>query len=144
VLLRVELADPSQRTLSFGAVPRGQSASRQLALVNRGRAPALLSLGPARELLERLGIEALPAAPVVLRPREEASVTLFYRQALLAHLQLWTLGVVHWLAGRWLLYLIQTLLTMTQAVFSLAKFAPSSKTLRLNDCVTGARRQFPM
>lgn len=79
VPLRVELADAAQRTLSFGAVPRGHSASRQLAVVNRGRAPALLSLAPARELFERLGIEALPAAPVVLRPREQAAVTLFFR-----------------------------------------------------------------
>ena len=80
VPLRVELSDPSQRTLSFGAVPRGQAASRQLSVANRGRAPAVFSLAPARELFERLGIEALPAAPVVLRPREETAITLFYRR----------------------------------------------------------------
>lgn len=79
VPLRVEPTDPSQRTLAFGAVPRGQSSSRQLAVTNRGKAAALLSLAPARELLERLGVEVMPAAPVVLRPREETSLTLFFR-----------------------------------------------------------------
>jgi hydrocephalus-inducing protein len=79
VPLRVELSDPSQRTLAFGPVPRGQSSSRVLAVVNRGRAAAALSLAPAQELFARLGIEALPAAPVTLRPKEEARITLFFR-----------------------------------------------------------------
>jgi hypothetical protein len=79
VPLRVELADPTVRTLAFGAVPRGQFASRQLAVVNRGRAAVTLSLSPAKELFERLGVEAQPAAPVVLRPREEGRVSLLFR-----------------------------------------------------------------
>lgn len=77
--LRIEPANPTQRTVAFGAVPRGQGVSRIVPLVNRGRVAATLSLGPSAAMLSRLGIEVLPAADVVLRPREALDLTFFYR-----------------------------------------------------------------
>lgn len=79
VPLRLELADPAQRTLAFGAVPRGQMASRTLALVNRSRAPVSVGLAPSRDVLERRCLEAAPAGGLVLRPREEARLSLLFR-----------------------------------------------------------------
>eukprot|EP00878_Enallax_costatus_P027844 GHUV01030012.1.p1 GENE.GHUV01030012.1~~GHUV01030012.1.p1 ORF type:complete len:171 (-),score=43.69 GHUV01030012.1:309-821(-) len=79
--LRVELAkeEQLQRGVMFGAVPMGSSCSRALSLVNRGRAAAFVSFEPSAELLERLGIELVPAGGVQLRPRETADLTLWYR-----------------------------------------------------------------
>ena len=68
-----------QRGVAFGAVPCGSSCSRTLGLVNRGRAAAFVSLEPSAELFDRLGIELIPAAGVMLRPREVAELTLWYR-----------------------------------------------------------------
>lgn len=79
--LRLELTDPGQRTLAFGAVPRGQSCVRALAVTNRGRAPVALDLGPAAEVLARRCLEASPGGVLVLRPREEARLSLFFRRA---------------------------------------------------------------
>lgn len=81
VPLRLELSDPSQRTLAFGAVPRGQSSARTLAVTNRGRAPVALDLGPAADMLARRCLEVSPAGGLVLRPREEARLSLFFRRA---------------------------------------------------------------
>lgn len=48
--LLLELANPAQVRLNFGAVMPRQSASRVVALVNRSRAPVTLSLAPALEV----------------------------------------------------------------------------------------------
>lgn len=77
--LRIEPVNPAQRTVHFGAVPRGQSATRTVSIVNRGRVAATLSLKPAQSLLARLGVEALPATDVVVRPRETLDITFFYK-----------------------------------------------------------------
>lgn len=84
VPLRVELAKPEQlqRGLTFGAVPCGSSCSRTLSLVNRGRAAAFIGFEPSVDMLERLGIEVMPAAGVLLRPKEASDVTMWYRWVL--------------------------------------------------------------
>lgn len=46
-------------------MPRGQSCVRVMSVVNRGRMAVPLGLGPAaQELLQRLGVELLPASQV--------------------------------------------------------------------------------
>eukprot|EP00879_Flechtneria_rotunda_P018040 GHRR01018909.1.p1 GENE.GHRR01018909.1~~GHRR01018909.1.p1 ORF type:complete len:542 (+),score=201.99 GHRR01018909.1:696-2321(+) len=81
VPLRVELAkaEQMQRGVAFGAVPHGSSSNRNLALANRGQASAFVSFEPSHELFERLGIEVMPAAGLMLKPREVAEVTLWFR-----------------------------------------------------------------
>lgn len=71
--------DVSRRTLAFGAVPRGQAASRTVAIVNRGRAPVVLSLAQAAVMLASRGIEVVPAAQLVLKPRQEAAYNFMFR-----------------------------------------------------------------
>jgi hypothetical protein len=77
--LRLELANPQQASVAFGAVSRGSSCSRTLQLVNRGKAALMVGLGPSAELFARLGIVANPVAPVLMRPRDKASFTLMFR-----------------------------------------------------------------
>lgn len=77
--MRLELADPTQRTLAFGAVPRGQSSARTLALANRGRAPVAVGFGPVADALAVRGIEVSPAGGLALKPREEARLSFFFR-----------------------------------------------------------------
>lgn len=77
--LCVELADPSRQTVAFGAVPRGQSVSRTLVVANRGRAAATLSLAGAASTLAPRGIEVMPAAPLTLKPKEQASFSFMFR-----------------------------------------------------------------
>jgi hypothetical protein len=81
VPLHVEVAnaDQAQRGVHFGAVPCGSSSTRALALANRGRADTAVSFGPSAEMLQRLGIEVMPAGGVVLKPRQTAQLTLLYR-----------------------------------------------------------------
>lgn len=79
VPLLVGLADPGQRTVAFGAVPKGQSSSRVLVLANRGKAAAAVSLAPSVDMFARLGLEVMPAGLVLLRPRETSEVTLYFR-----------------------------------------------------------------
>jgi hypothetical protein len=81
VPLRVEAAedDIAARGVAFGAVPCGGSSCRVLAIANRGRAAARVTLEPSIEMLQRLGIELLPADGLMLRPHEQAALTLWYR-----------------------------------------------------------------
>lgn len=81
VPLRIELAHPEQlqRGVTFGAVPCGSSCTRTLALVNRGKAAAYVSLDPSQEMMQRLGIELMPAEGVNLKPRETVELNLWYR-----------------------------------------------------------------
>lgn len=79
VPLCVELADPSRQTVAFGAVPRGQSVSRTLVVMNRGRAAATFSLARTASALGSRGIEVAPAAPLVLKPKEQASLSFTFR-----------------------------------------------------------------
>ena len=81
VPLCVELADAGRRAVAFGAVPRGQVAARTLVVANRGRATATLSIAPAASLLAARGIAVAPAVPLVLKPREEASLNFLFRWA---------------------------------------------------------------
>lgn len=77
--MRIEVANPAQRTINFGAVNRGQSTTRAVQIVNRGRCNATLSLTPSITMLQRYNIDVLPAAEVLLRPRESADYTFFFR-----------------------------------------------------------------
>jgi hypothetical protein len=65
--------------VAFGAVSRGSSCSRTLQLVNRGKAPLMVGLGPSADLFARLGISASPMGLVLMRPRDKASFTLMFR-----------------------------------------------------------------
>ncbi len=80
-VLRLEVANPAQRTVNFGPVSAGATATRVVPLVNRGRTTATFSLAPSAEMLARCGVDTIPAptAEVVLRPRESADLTLFFR-----------------------------------------------------------------
>ncbi|PNH08880.1 Hydrocephalus-inducing protein [Tetrabaena socialis] len=79
--LRVEVANPAQRAVNFGPVSAGGSATRVVSVVNRGRTPATLSLAPSAQLLARCSLDVIPApgTELVLRPRESADLTFFFR-----------------------------------------------------------------
>jgi hydrocephalus-inducing protein len=79
VPLRLEVANPAHKVFNLGAVARGQGATRVLPIVNKGRAPALVDLGPLAEALRAHHVELLPAAPFVMKPREVAEITFFHR-----------------------------------------------------------------
>lgn len=79
VPLCVELAEPSRQAVAFGAVPRGHSVSRTLVVTNRGRAAATFSLARTASALALRGIEVAPAAPLVLKPKEQASLSFTFR-----------------------------------------------------------------
>ncbi len=51
----------------------------RLQVVNRGRVAALVSLAPCLAALRDLGIEALPAGDLLLRPRETCDLTFCFR-----------------------------------------------------------------
>lgn len=81
VPLHVEVAnaDQAQRGVHFGAVPCGCSCTRSLVLANRGRAATSVAFDPSTEMLQRLGIEVLPAAGVLLKPQQKMELALLYR-----------------------------------------------------------------
>lgn len=83
VPLIVEVAKPeqAQRGVFFGAVSCSSCCSRTLPLVNRGKAAAHISFTPCADLLERLGIEIIPAEGITLKAKQAAEVTLLYRSA---------------------------------------------------------------
>ncbi|KAG2489301.1 hypothetical protein HYH03_012133 [Edaphochlamys debaryana] len=79
--LRVEVANPALRTVNFGPVAAGNSTTRVVAVINRGRVTATLSLAPSVEMLSRCCVDVIPSAnaEVLLRPRESADLTFFFR-----------------------------------------------------------------
>ncbi|KAF5830389.1 hypothetical protein DUNSADRAFT_14652 [Dunaliella salina] len=79
--LRVECANPEQQAISFGSVPKGNSSTRTVGIVNRGRVHTRIKLTKAcADALEALGVQwSLPPEGVVLRPREVVELKFFYR-----------------------------------------------------------------
>lgn len=79
--LRVEVANPAHRAVNFGPVGNCGSSTRVVPIINRGRTTASLSLAPSAELLARCAIDVIPAptSDIVLRPRESADLTFFFR-----------------------------------------------------------------
>lgn len=73
------MASPAQRSVSFGPVSKGGSATRVVPVVNRGRTSATLSLAPSADMLKRCCVEVLPAGEVTLKPRESIDVTFVYK-----------------------------------------------------------------
>lgn len=78
-ILCLELTDPG--CPASLQVPKGQSSTRSVSIINRGRCPVHLSLGRSAEMLQRRGIDVLPASPVLLRSRETVDLSFFYRPA---------------------------------------------------------------
>ncbi|KAJ9512718.1 hypothetical protein QJQ45_019009 [Haematococcus lacustris] len=77
--VRIEPVNPAHRAVNMGAVLKGQSSSRTVSLINRGRAAVHVHLGPSSSWLAQRSMQALPASPILLRPRETADVSLYYR-----------------------------------------------------------------
>ena len=50
-----------------------------LQIVNRGRTTVSFSASPSLAMLQQYGINVLPAADVLLRPRESADLTFFFK-----------------------------------------------------------------
>ena len=50
-----------------------------LQVTNRGRVAAQVSFKPSLEALRDRGVEIMPSSDLLLRPREVADVTFFYR-----------------------------------------------------------------
>ena len=76
--LRVELANPSQSTVSFGALRVGQEGMRSVRLVNRSRRAATFSLEEVMEAgqgrLEARAVSYFPARETTLRPHESVMI----------------------------------------------------------------------
>lgn len=79
VPLRMEVANAAHKVFNLGSVSKGQGSVKVLPIVNKGRAPARVDLSPAVAALRELHIEMLPSAPFVMRPREVAEITFFYK-----------------------------------------------------------------
>ncbi|KAK9824158.1 hypothetical protein WJX72_008157 [[Myrmecia] bisecta] len=79
--LKIDLANPAQRLLSFGSVSRGATASRVLQVINRGRIPTALSFAPSLAMLQQHGIEVAVKGDVLLKPRATADITFVFKPA---------------------------------------------------------------
>ena len=81
VPLRLDLANAAQTAVNFGSLRGGQSATRELKLVNRSRLPISVSLEPSLGALAGHDVSATngSAAPLIIPARQTGALSLTYK-----------------------------------------------------------------
>jgi len=80
VPLRLDVANAAQTAVNFGSLRGGQSATRELKLVNRSRLPISVSLEPSLEALAGHDVTATNgAAPLIIPARQTGALSLTYK-----------------------------------------------------------------
>ena len=73
--MRVELANPAESIVNFGAIRMRQTSMKAQRIVNRSRIPVTISVAPSVLNLQRYGVTMIPTANLFLRAREAGDIT---------------------------------------------------------------------